>query len=126
MLLWAPPLAQESGEGIPIDIEAKAARHEGKQQWGGGGVWQEVLEKKTNSKACEKQIKNYSPTRVLNFSDKGPINKHGSNWAFNISLEISWNLDTKSGFVFSIWNYELRIVAKRMVSNQIYNLTPKH
>jgi hypothetical protein len=37
----------------------------------------------------EKQIKDYSPTRVLNFWDKGAINKHGSNWAFNISLESS-------------------------------------
>jgi hypothetical protein len=27
----------------------------------------------------EKKIKNYSPTRVLNFWDKGLINKHGSN-----------------------------------------------
>jgi hypothetical protein len=25
----------------------------------------------------------------LNFWDKGLINKHGSNWAFNISLESS-------------------------------------
>jgi hypothetical protein len=29
--------------------------------------------------SSEKQIKNYSPTRVLNFWDKGAINKHGSN-----------------------------------------------
>ncbi len=37
MLLQAPPPTQESGEGIPIDTEAKVTRHEGEQQWGGGG-----------------------------------------------------------------------------------------
>jgi hypothetical protein len=59
--------------------------------------------------STEKQIKNYSPTRVLNFWDKGAINKHGSNWAFNISLESSWNLDIEMGlyFPFGIMSQEL-------------------
>jgi len=60
-----------------------------------------------------KTIKNYNPTKVLNFWDKGAINKHGSNWAFNISLESSWNLDIKGGFIFSIWNYELKNCGQR-------------
>jgi hypothetical protein len=36
MLLQAPPLTKESGEGIPIDTKAKTARHGGEQQLGGG------------------------------------------------------------------------------------------
>ncbi len=32
MLFQAPPPAQESGEGVLIEIEGSATRHEGKQQ----------------------------------------------------------------------------------------------
>ncbi len=37
MLFQAPPPTQESGEEIPFDTKAKATRHKGEQQWGGGG-----------------------------------------------------------------------------------------
>jgi len=38
MLLQALPFTKESGEGILIDTKTKAARHEGEQQLGGGGL----------------------------------------------------------------------------------------
>jgi hypothetical protein len=42
----------------------------------------------------------------------------------NISLEGFWNIHIKSDLTFSIWNYELVIMAKRKVTSQIGNLTP--
>jgi hypothetical protein len=65
----------------------------------------------------EKTIKNYSLIRSWIFGIKLQLINMVKNWAFNISLESSWNLNIESGFLFSIWNYELKIVAKRMVRN---------
>ncbi len=64
--------------------------------------------------------------KVFNFWDKNVRNKSGQNWVPNISLERFWNIHIKSDLTFSIWNYELVIMAKRKVTSQIGNLTPNH
>ncbi len=44
----------------------------------------------------------------------------------NIALERFWNIHIKSDLTFSIWNYELVIIAITKVRSQIGNLTPNH
>jgi len=64
--------------------------------------------------------------KVLNFWDKNVGSKSGQNWVPNISLERFWNIHIKSDLTFSIWNYELVIIAITKVRSQICNLTPNN
>jgi hypothetical protein len=64
---------------------------------------------------------NWSSIGVPNLLDKIIDSKQCSNWAFNIPLEISLNLNIKIGLTFSTWSCELGITAKKVVKSQIGN-----
>jgi hypothetical protein len=53
-------------------------------------------------------------------------NKQGQNWAPIYHWKRFWNVDIENEFAFSIWNYELNIIAQKNVKNQIVSLFPNH
>jgi hypothetical protein len=51
------------------------------------------------------------------FWDKNEGSKRDLNWALNILLENSGNIPIESSLIFTIWSFELKVMAKRMIGS---------